>query len=344
MDLAFYFVDQAEECTENDIGLLRGTLRLKLNGIQPAYKGLLTANPAICWLKKAFITAPQEATQFIQALPSDNPFIDAQAYISQLKKAFGFNPQLLKAYLYGSWDDLDSAFTVIASSDIDRCVDSGYRERDGERRMTICDLAEDGSDETVIYDMVGPCVDEETVEIYSHRDLMDTTGRIQAHAKKHGSKLICVDKVGLGAGVYARLVEIFSGTNEEDKSEVVIYGFDGRISPPGDLNGMTFKNHKTYAWFKAREQIKDVHADILDDSILKSQLAGMTWRFTSGEVIMLDTNQDVRARLGQSPDRATTYIMGLDALSRCPVLKIKDRYDRSHSSRAVQKRLNWATV
>lgn len=345
MELAFYFIDQAEECSENDIGLLRGTLRLKLNGIQPAYKGLLTANPAICWLKKAFITAPQEGTKFIQALPSDNPFIDAQAYIAQLKKAFGFNPQLLKAYLYGDWDDLDSAFTVIPSGAIEKCVDSNYESADGERRMTICDIAEDGADETVIYDFIGSCVRRETVEIYSHRDLMDTCGRLQAHAKKNGSKLLCIDKVGLGAGVYSRLVEIYSNAEEDEKEEMIVYGFDGRISPPGDLNDMTFLNYKTYAWFKARETFKERKVDIPDDPILKAQLGGMTWRFNSGEVIMLDTNTDVRARLGQSPDRATTLIMGLDALSRCPVSKRKrDQYDHRHSSRAVPKRLNWATV
>lgn len=114
--------------------------------------------------------------------------------------------------------------------------------------------------------------------------------------------------------------------------------------PPGDLNDMTFRNYKTYAWFKAREQFRDRHVDIPDDQVLRSQLAGMTWKFTSGEVIMLDTNEDVRERLGQSPDRATTLIMGLDSLPRCPVSKKRDRYDHTIHNRSVSKRLNWATV
>lgn len=346
-EFAFYFVDQAEECDENDIAMLRGTLRFKMNGVQPRYKGLLTANPAICWLKKAFITSPQPGTRFIPALPSDNPFIDAKAYVAQLKKAFGFNPALLNAYVYGSWDDLDSAFTVIPTSAIDKCVDSEYISREGEKRVTVCDISEDGSDETVIYDFIGSKVRRETIEIYSHRDLMDTTGRLQAHAKKNGSNMICVDKVGLGAGVFARLNEIYSDPEDQDKAKVTIYGFDGRISPPGPLNEMTFKNYKTYAWFKARDIFKEGRVDIPEDPILKAQLAGMTWKFTSGEVIMLDTNQDVKERLGQSPDRATTLVMGLDALSRATVLKPYDRYARpqfrGHRTQSG-RRLNWATV
>lgn len=348
MELAFYFIDQAEECTENDIAMLRGTLRLKLNGVQPSYKGLLTANPAICWLKKAFITAPQPGTRFVRALPSDNPFIDAQAYVEQLKKAFSFNPALLNAYLYGSWEDLDSAFTVIPAAAVERCVDSGYSARGGEKRITVCDIAEDGSDETVIYDWINAKVRRDTIEIYSHRDLMDSCGRIQAHAKKNGSNLICIDKVGLGAGVYSRLNEIY-GSSEDDEIEqkVTIYGFDGRISPPGQLNEMTFKNYKTYAWFKAREIFKASRVDIPDDPVLKAQLAGMTWKFTSGEVIMLDTNEDVKERLGQSPDRGTTVVMGLDALSRAAIIKPYDKYARPQFNRPRHtngRRMTWATV
>lgn len=347
-EYAFFFIDQSEEVSEEDIGMLRGTLRLKINGYQPDYKAFMTANPAQCWIKKAFLSNPQPGVKYIQALPSDNPFL-ATGYVDQLKKAFGFNPQLLNAYLYGSWDDLDSAFTVIPSTAIDKCIDSGYTNREGEKRITVCDIAEDGSDETVIYDFIGPKLRRDTIEIYSHRDLMDTTGRLQAHAKKNGSNMICIDKVGLGAGVYSRLNEIY-GSSEDEKMEqkVSVYGFDGRIYPPGPLNEMTFKNYKTYAWFKAREIIKEGRADIPDDQVLKAQLAGMTWKFTSGEVIMLDKNEDVRKRLGQSPDRATTLIMGLDALTRAQVIKPYDKYARKqygqHRSSMGHRKMNWATV
>lgn len=342
-EYAFYFIDQAEETEEQDIALIRGALRLKLNGIQPPYKGLLTANPAQSWIKRAFITAPQKGTKFVQALPSDNPFIDAKAYVEQLKKAFGFNPQLLSAYLYGSWDDLDTAFTVIPAKDINACVESGATDPRGIKRITVADIAENGEDETVIYDFEGPRVVPETAEIYAHRDLMDTVGRIMAHARKNRSSLVCVDKVGLGAGVYSRLQEVYSdseGDDEEADGHIIVYGFDGRIEPPGDLNGMTFKNYKSYAWFQAAEAFRERQIDIPPDDVLKAQLSGVTWHFTNGEVIALDKNEDVREKLGQSPDRATTVIMGLDALKRAPYRKHFDAYQR----KARPQRFNWATV
>lgn len=340
-EFAFYFVDQAEECSESDIGLLRGTLRFKFNGVQPAYKGLLTANPAICWLKKAFITAPQAGTRFVKALPSDNPFIDAQAYVGQLKKAFAFNPQLLNAYLYGSWDDLDSAFTVIPSKAIEACVNSGYAPAGVEKRVTVCDISEDGRDETVIYDFVGTAVQQDTAEIYTHRDLMDSVGRIMAHQKKNKSNLICIDKVGLGAGVYSRLLEIYSDPEDENQ-RVTVYGFDSRISAPGPLNDMTFKNYRAYAWFKAAEYFKDRHVNIPDDPVLKGQLAGVTWHFTHGDVIVIDDKKDIQEALGQSPDRADTLVMGLDAVERAPAIRKRDVYADWPQFR--KKRRSWATV
>lgn len=341
-EFVFFFVDQAEEVTESDIALLRGTLRLKIKGRQPKYKALLTANPAICWLKKAFITAPQPRTKFIQALPSDNPYL-ATTYVDTLKKAFAFNPALLNAYLYGSWDDLDVAFTVIPGKAVERCVDSGYTHREGEKRVTVCDISEDGADETVIYDWVNYKIRRDTIEIYTHRDLMDSVGRIMAHARKNSSNLIAIDKVGLGAGVFSRLNEVYGEDDEDVK--VSVYGFDSRIAAPGPLNDMTFANYKSYAWFKARDLFNEGKIDIPNDQTLRAQLSSMTWHFTNGEVIQLDKKEDVKKRLGQSPDRADACIMGLDALSRAPVIRPYDRYQKQPFARPrISKPMNWATV
>lgn len=336
-EFAFFFIDQAEEVSEADIGLLRGTLRLKLNGVQPAYKALFTANPRKCWLKPAFITAPQPRTKFIQALPGDNPFIDSEAYKLQLQKAFAFNPQLLQAYLYGSWDELDAAYAVIPASAVDRCVDSGFDSGKAEKRVTVLDIAEDGTDETVIYDFVNRKIRRDTIEIYTHRDLMDTVGRAMSHAKKNSSNMICVDKVGLGAGVYSRLQEIYSKEDDfdEEREDVAVYGFDGRIAAPGPLNDMTFQNYKAWAWFKARDAFMEGSVDIPDDAKLRGQLTGVTWHYTNGDVIAIDKIEDLKKNLGASPDRATTVVMGLDALSKATPKRMRDAYV-SAGSRSIR--------
>lgn len=331
-EFGFFFLDQAEECTEEDVGLLRGTLRLKVDNLELDYKALLTANPAICWLKPAFITTPQPKTKFIQALPTDNPFLPS-GYVNQLKKAFAFKPELLKAYLEGSWDDLDSASVVIPYRDVMKNVDNDQYDKTHIKRLTFADVSDEGDDETVIYDFENTKIVDS--EIYSHRSLMDTCGRIQSHARKNRSSLIGVDKVGLGAGLLSRLYEVY-----EDEKDIVVYGYDGRVKAK---DPDTFANHKAESWWRAAELFAERICDIPNDPVLISQLSSVTYHFKSNEKIALDSKEDLKEKMRHSPDRAEAYVMGLDALEHTPLYKPTDRYAR-HRGTNYRYKLNPNTV
>lgn len=328
-ELMFYFLDQAEELSEQEIAMVRGSLRLQLKDPKtkkqrpPAggYKGLLTANPARCWLKEAFVEdrTRQKNCYFLKALAKDNPFLPA-GYVEDLRRAFKFNPALLTAYLDGLWDNLDDILAVIPQRYIDWCVDNPMPMTRAEvRKITVCDIAEMGSDETVIYDLENATIAEE--EIYAHRDPMETVGRILGHAKKHGSNMICVDKVGVGSAVYSRLQQIYSG---DPKME--IYGFDSRICPPEGLDKETYVNYKTYAWMTAANEVfAERKACLPRDPELARQLAGVTYHFQNGKM-MIDKKEDLVEVLKVSPGRADALIMGLDAIRRAtPITKI-DRW------------------
>lgn len=333
-EFAFFFIDQAEECTEQDIGLLRGTLRLKINGKHILGKGLLTANPAVCWLKPAFITAPQPKTMFIRALPSDNPFLP-ESYTETLRKAFAFRPELLKAYLYGSWDDLEGAFVVIPAKYVEMNVNNTQWDKTIIKRITFADIAgetEEG-DETVIYDFENTKLVNS--EIFVNRNLMDTAGRIIAHQKQNRSNLVGADEVGIGAGVVSRLRQVY----EHDDIDVI--GFCG-----GEREGLrepeAYANYKTEAWFYAAQQFIDKRCDIPNDPVLISQLSSVTYHYATGEKLILDSKKDLRKKLGHSPDRAEAYVMGLDALRNArPVIKV-DKY-ATHRGEDYDYEFNAAT-
>ena len=74
-ELAFGFIDQAEETTMDDIMALRASMRLTINGESLPYKLLFTANPRQCWLKTEFILNRDKDKRFVQALPGDNPLL-----------------------------------------------------------------------------------------------------------------------------------------------------------------------------------------------------------------------------------------------------------------------------
>ena len=200
---------------------------------------------------------------------------------------------------------------VIDRHDIEACVNN-RKPCAAVKRITVCDVAGDGinkssGDETVIYDMLNTEIKDQ--EIYRHRDLMDTIGRLVVHQKKNHSNMICVDKVGEGSGVYSRLAEIYAGD-----AGVTIYGFDGRISAPKP-HDETYSNYKTYAWFNARAMFREVQCNIPNDSILKDQLACVTYKNHLREKRILTSKEEIKEKLRASPDRADAYVMGLDALT-----------------------------
>lgn len=334
-EFLFYFVDQAEEFTEEDIALLRGTLRGKVfsrktRRMDPpsrGYKGLLTANPAKCWLKTAFVRPEtrEPGNTFIKALPRDNPFLPP-GYIDDLRRAFKFNPALAKAYIEGSWDDLDEVLTVILQRYVEWCVDNPMpMSKLQVRKVTVVDVAEMGEDETVIYDLENASIVDE--EIYAHRDPMDTVGRVMSHAKKNGSNMIVVDKIGVGSGVYSRLQEIFA-----KDLNMEVYGFDSRIKPPEGLDEATYVNYKTFAWFTASNEIfAERKAGLPRDPELVKQLCGVTYHFEN-EKMRVDNKEDIKEVLKKSPSRADALIMGLDGVRRAKPVKTIDRWgDTSRS-------------
>lgn len=326
-EYAFAFLDQAEELSEDEVGMVRGTFRLALGGAHPRYKLLLTANPALCWLKEEFVDKSTRKTgsKFIQALPSDNPFLP-DSYVPQLQKAFGHKPELLRAYLLGLWDGLDGANVVISEKNVRANVCNTQHDLSVKKRITVCDVGgdEDGADETVIYDFENTRISAE--EIYSHNSTMDTCGRIVAHAKKNKSNLICVDIVGIGKGCYDRLCEIYA-----DDDAMTIFGYDGRVSAHDNI---TFANSRAEDWWLAGIDFFEKRCDIPNDPVLIKQLYTVTYHFRSGGTICIDDKQRIirKALRGASPDRADTYVMGLAALRIAePVYKV-DAYMRESES------------
>ena len=216
----------------------------------------------------------------------------------------------------------DSDRAIIPASAVMDCVGRILPVKPVHKRMTVCDVAGEGSDETVIYDMMDARIENE--EIYSHVHLMDSVGRIQYHATKNKSRLICVDKVGEGAGVYARLDEIYRGNRL-----MKVYGFDGRTEAPGKFKE-TYANYKSYAWYEiGRRAFLNHQASIPNDYLLIEELSTPAWEYRNGK-IAVQVKDKIKDNLGRSPNRGDAYIMALDALSYCALsIQSKEEDDKA---------------
>lgn len=311
-EFAFAALDQMEEISRAEVGSVRGAMRLKIGGKQPPFRLFGSCNPPIGddvdfeYLREEFISAPDRIRKFFPFLWKDNPYI-AEGYEKTLQAAYGFNPDLYAAMAEGKWDRIGAANLVIARKYVESLVNYEVVLADQKHtRITSADISEEGGvDETVIYDWVNARIVDQ--EIYAHRDLMDTCGRLVAHAKKNGSNMIAIDRIGSGSGVYSRLCEIYA-----NDPSVKIYGFDSRITTfPSGVPLDLYANYRAYAYFNASQNfIKESKCTIPDDRILINQLCSVKFKFNSSGKYLIESKQD----MAKSPDRADAFIIGLDAI------------------------------
>ena len=127
---------------------------------------------------------------------------------------------------------------------------------------------------------------------FGRSDLMQTTGRIIDIARNHDVSTIYIDEVGLGAGVIDRAKEI---------GGVQAVGINGG-SRPSDTE--RYLNLRAQMFDGLRQRFADGDIAIPDDAELISQLASLTFKYTSRGQLQLESKDQIRSSGRQSPDKA----------------------------------------
>jgi len=296
-EYAFFFIDQAEEVDVAQIGELRATFRLIINGRKIPGKGLFTANPAPSFLKDEFILNPTPDRVFIKALPTDNSYLGDE-YVEVLKDSFKNRPELLKAYLEGSWDSLGGFDQVIKDSWVEKCQSITLYPPTIKKVIT-CDPARFGNDETVIYYMENTVIKDE--EIYGQIDSYRLAVILKTMADRHGNPLIVIDEGGLGGPIYDFVTNMGCNALAIDNS--------GKADNP-----YRYYNRRAEAWCTAGDMF--AAGDVMfrsKDIQLKGQLCSPRYEFRNGK-ILIESKDSIKKRLGKSPDKADAYVNGLYAL------------------------------
>lgn len=251
--------------------------------------------------------------KFIQALPSDNPYLSAE-YIDVLKETFSHRPELLEAYLYGNWDALEGVDQIIKSE--------WLREAEGrtligwaKRPRLVCDTARFGDDETVIMYMETTDVDEQY--IMPHCRSVDISSRLAVLSGEHDNCPCVVESTGgdIGAAVIDELSALKKTT----------VGF----SPQGKaVDFKRYYNLRAEAWSSAAKKLAKGEIQLAmetntmsenDRMLLRSQLCTPTYKFRAGKTL-IEPKADIKQRLGRSPDRADCWVIGQWAYERVPAV------------------------
>lgn len=98
LNLGGYGIDQAEHIPEGIVMALKG--RLRREGIE--HRGYMTANPALSYLYRMFVTERQPDYKLIEASTMENEKNLPKEYVEDLKS---YPEAMYKQYVLGKWDD-----------------------------------------------------------------------------------------------------------------------------------------------------------------------------------------------------------------------------------------------
>ena len=217
--------------------------------------------------------------------------------------------------------------TLIPLKLIEAAVGRDFEDADKHEPLMGVDIARFGDDQSVVVVRRGHKVVE--LVAFGRSDLMHTTGRIMNIARDHGVGTIYIDEVGMGAGVIDRVKEI------------------GGVNTVGINAGSRSSDSERYMNLRAemfdglRQRFADGEIGIPDDSELTSQLASLTFKYTSRGQLQLESKDQIRSSGRQSPDKADALALAFTSAPkplRMWILSRKSALDSASPARRRYRR------
>ena len=256
---------------------------------------------------------------FIPARLTDNPHYMATKYMATLQSL----PEPLRSQmLYGDFlaGVQDDAMQVIPTAWVE-AAQARWRQRSprGEMLTAGVDVARGGKDSTVMATR-DKCEETDywfdTLKVWPGKETPDgpqTAGLVISELRDHAP--ILIDVIGVGSSPYDVLNSMglqVLGMNMSEKA--------GGTDQSGRLR---FLNQRAELWWRAREVFdpaNDTGIAIPPDPALLAELCMPKWS-VSGWVVKVESREDIVARLGRSPDRATAVILALPDVPKLRVLQ-----------------------
>lgn len=198
-----------------------------------------------------------------------------------------------------------------AASDEDSVIPLAWVEEAQERWRTAetdggidalgVDVAREGGDKTVIAPRRGNVLIE--LRRYDKQSTMQTANRLDGIMR--GTDIVAViDVIGVGGGVVDRVREL--------GHQVIAFNASRRTDMLDSSGELGFVNQRAASWWNLREMLDpDSGLDVAlpDDDLLTGDLTTPTWRVMSGGRIQVESKDDIKKRLGRSPDDGDAAVM-----------------------------------
>ena len=174
----------------------------------------------------------------------------------------------------------------------------------GLRKLGV-DVARFGADRTALILRHGRVVDH--IAVYARQDTMVTVGRVVAVLDAWQVDEIDVDVIGLGAGVYDRLVELKAQGKITARVVAVNVSNDPPVQPrKGEPRPRLMRDYlwlEMVRWLREDEPVfRADDREACED--LAGELASVRYRLDSDGCIVVEDKDGMKKRLGHSPDLA----------------------------------------
>jgi hypothetical protein len=194
---------------------------------------------------------------------------------------------------------------VLISVDLtEPCLSRDPEPGTGARILGV-DPARMGSDRTVLLLRQGRVVEQ--IKVYAKHDLMEVVGFVVAVLDVWRVDSVRVDLVGLGSGVHDRLAEL----RRHGRIRPAIEGVDVAAAAPlkATQDDMQAHRPRDYLWLQTAIWLRDAEPIFAAEDRqacedLAGELTAVHYAFTSDGALKLESKDEMRKRLGHSPDLA----------------------------------------
>lgn len=184
---------------------------------------------------------------------------------------------------------------------------NGKEPLGSDTRVLGVDIAGMGRDSSVFCERKGVWV----APFVAHNsggkaDHMQVAGQIYALRRRQIDMYVSIDTIGEGAGTYSRLLEL-------DREEYIIsckYSETAKSTngkPLSDITGQyQFLNMRAYLFWAIRDWLNpanDTGAMLPPDAQFDEEATEIRWGFRSDGRIYIEPKEDIKERLGRSPDK-----------------------------------------
>jgi hypothetical protein len=222
----------------------------------------------------------------------ESPLV-SRKYVDDMAKKYGRESPIFQVRVKGN-------FVTASDGIISLAMCESARNRDvmqsGNKVIWGLDVARFGDDSTALAKRKGNYQLEPVREWYG-KDTMQTVGMLKVEYDDAIEKpvLICIDVIGLGAGVVDRAKEI----------GLPVRGVNVAESPSDDEQ---YERLRDELWFKGRDWLNTRDCKLCDDDALIGELTTPRYQILSSGKIKVESKSDMKKRGVKSPNCADAWL------------------------------------